>query len=242
MLDLDLARKQSEETKKLKKAQMNQKFDHYNLFAGLFDYPGSDYASQIYAVNRFLQSYCSEAATHLRPFVEYMTKIEILEQQELFIRSFDVQALTTLDLGYVLFGDDYKRGELLVNLNREHREVNNDCGSELADYLANVLRLLPRLRDYNLREEMVSKIVAQALDRMIKGFEPNIIVLKEKYYQRKHKTIIDRPTDDHYTVYQSALKALYTVLQKDFSFQEIEAQEMTSDFLKNIATEVRLEE
>jgi hypothetical protein len=33
----------------------------------------------------------------------------------LFTRSFDVQAVTTLDLGYIVFGEDYKRGELLVN-------------------------------------------------------------------------------------------------------------------------------
>ena len=45
------------------------------------------------------------------------------------------QVLATLDIGYVLFGDDYKRGELLANLNQEHRKANNDCGTELADHL-----------------------------------------------------------------------------------------------------------
>ena len=46
--------------------------------------------------------------------------------EEIYTRTFDVQAITTLDVGYVLFGDDYKRGELLVNLNNEHTKAGND--------------------------------------------------------------------------------------------------------------------
>ena len=70
-----------------------------------------------------------------------------LDLQELHTRTFDVQALTTLGTGYVLFGDDYKRGALLSNLNREHNDAQNDCRGELADHLPNVLRLIPKLKD-----------------------------------------------------------------------------------------------
>ena len=64
---------------------------------------------------------------------------------ELYLRTFDVQAITTLDIGYVLFGEDYKRGALLAGLSAEHKKVSNDCGIELADHLPNVLRLLPKM-------------------------------------------------------------------------------------------------
>ena len=50
------------------------------------------------------------------------------EVQEVFTRSFDVQSITTLGVGYVMFGDDYKRGEMLVNLNRELRDAGIDPG------------------------------------------------------------------------------------------------------------------
>jgi len=64
-----------------------------------------------------------------------------------------VQAVTTLDVGFILFGDDYKRGEMLVNISREIKEVGHDCGNELADHLPNILFLVSRMEDYELREE-----------------------------------------------------------------------------------------
>ncbi len=219
---------------------MTLSINHYQLLADLFEYPQSDFAKKIGVVQLFLGRHYPEAGDLLRPFTDYMTSADLLKQQELFIRSFDVQAVTTLDLGYVMFGDDYKRGEMLVNLNREHREVNNDCGVELSDHLPNVLRLLPKMKEELIRKELVIKIIAPALRRMIRGFTPDQIELKDKFYKRKHKTIIERP-DEHYTIYQKTLEALLWVLKKDFDFEEEKLQEDTSDFLKNIVTEVKLE-
>jgi hypothetical protein len=45
-------------------------------------------------------------------------------------------------LGYVLFAEDYKRGDFLVKVKNEQRKVNNDCGEELADNLPNILTLM----------------------------------------------------------------------------------------------------
>jgi nitrate reductase assembly molybdenum cofactor insertion protein NarJ len=219
---------------------MMDSIKHYSLFANLFDYPGDDFKEKVEEVQAFLDKKYPEVGKLLSPFTDYMTKATLIKQQELFIRSFDVQAVTTLDLGYVMFGDDYKRGEMLVNLNREHREVENDCGVELSDHMPNVLRLLPKMKDTPIVEELVKKIIAPSLRRMIRGFEPEQIELKDKFYKRKHKTIIDRP-DEHYTIYQKTLEALLWVLKLDFDFEEKELKEKTSDFLRNIVTEAKLE-
>ena len=220
---------------------MNQSIAHYPLFAKLFEYPKRDFKEQVAGVQAFLDKQYAEAGSLLRPFTDYMSKIDLIEQQELFIRSFDVQAVTTLDLGYVMFGDDYKRGELLVNLNREHREVENDCGVELSDHLPNVLRLLPKMENEHIVDELVKKIVAPSLSKMIRAFAPEQIKLKDKFYKKKHKTLIERP-DEHYTIYQKTLEALLWVLEHDYDFEVEEPSEQTSDFLKNIVTEVKLEE
>jgi len=219
---------------------MKNSIKHYSSVANLFEYPGEDFLVKVGKVQTFMDEHFPEAGKILSPFTDFMSKSDLKKQQELFIRSFDVQAVTTLDLGYVMFGDDYKRGELLVNLNREHREVENDCGVELSDHLPNVLRLLPKMKDDFIVEELVKKIIAPSLRRMIRGFEPEQIELKDKFYKRKHKTLIDRP-DEHYTIYQKTLEVLLLVLNQDFGFAESEPQEKTSDFLKNIVTEVKLE-
>ena len=219
---------------------MKRSLKYYAQIADLFEYPGKDFCTKIENVQSCLNEHYPEAGDLLFPFTDFMCKADLITQQELFIRSFDVQAVTTLDMGYVMFGDDYKRGELLVNLNREHREAGNECGTELADHLPNLLRLLPKMKDEYIVEELVQKIIAPSLRRMIRGFEPEQIELKDKFYKRKHKTIIDRP-DDHYTIYQKTLEVLLKVLEQDFSLVKEEQKEVTSDFLKNIVTEVKLE-
>jgi nitrate reductase assembly molybdenum cofactor insertion protein NarJ len=220
---------------------MSNRLLHYIKLADILDYPDEHFSSRIKEMLEFLTKYYPDAAKDFQLFADCITTFPILEQQELFIRSFDVQSLTTLDIGYVLFGDDYKRGELLVNLNREHRAVGNDCGHELADYLPNVLRLLPKIIDESILLEFVEKMLARAIQSMISTFKSDEVDQKEKFYLKKYKTIIDRPSDD-YTIYQYALKTLFNVLQQDFNFHLSESTEKTSDFLKNIGTEISLED
>ncbi len=219
----------------------NQEIKHYALFAGIFDFPELDYITRVKAIQVFLNNNYPAAAEWLEPFTANIIMMKTVHHEELFIRSFDVQAVTTLDVGYVMFGDDYKRGQLLVNLNREHREVQNDCGTELSDNLANVLRLLPKMSHDSIRLELVQKIIAPALKKMIHTFDPKQMELQDKFYQGKHKTIIERPIAD-YLIYRRALKALLSVLIEDFGeIVRTEEEKKTSDFLRNIATEVKLE-
>jgi len=219
---------------------MKYSIAHYDFLAGVYEYPTEGYSEKVREAQAFFDKKFPEAAALFRPFSSYMATLPLKKQEELFIRSFDVQSVTTLDLGYVLFGDDYKRGELLVNLNREHREVQNDCGIELADHLSNVLRLLPKMQDEELVEELARRIVAPALRRMIPGFEPEQIELKDKFYERRHKTLIERD-EQQYTIYQKALQALHWLIKNDFGIVEKETPEEVSDFLRNLHTEVKLE-
>jgi nitrate reductase assembly molybdenum cofactor insertion protein NarJ len=219
---------------------INFNIEHYALFADIFDFPEADYIGKVKAVQDFLDANYPESAKWLEPFTTNIAMMKTIHHEELFIRSFDVQAVTTLDVGYVMFGDDYKRGQLLVNLNREHREVQNDCGTELSDNLANVLRLIPQMDDDAIRRELVQKIIAPALKKMIHTFDPKQMEIQDKFYQGKHKTIIERPIAD-YLIYRRALKALLSVLVKDFGAFETVEEFKTSDFLRNISTEVKLE-
>jgi len=132
---------------------------HYRLLAGLLEYPEAGYPQTVTGIFKFVDGKYPAAAAALERFIELLpADNNLLTMQELFTRSFDVQAIATLDIGYVLFGDDYKRGELLANLNKEHRNANNDCGTELADYLPNILRLMSLLQDEDLLQDMAYEI------------------------------------------------------------------------------------
>ena len=147
--------------------------DHLQLLADLFDYPDAVFPERVHRALTAIREYCPAAVDGVEQFSALLPDDDLIAMQELYTRTFDVQAITTLDLGYVLFGDDYKRGELLSNLNREHTQHQNDCGSELADHLPNVLRLIPLLDDEVLVSELVTEIVAPALSQMIGEFSPN---------------------------------------------------------------------
>ena len=219
---------------------MPNTLNHYTVLADLFFYPDTAYAARVGRVQALLDEQYPQAGIMLKPFSDFAAQASLTMLEELFTRSFDVQAITTLDLGYVLFGDDYKRGALLVNMNREHREVGNDCFNELADHLPNVLRLLPKLQDAALREEMIEKIVAPALRKIISEFDPKKMGGKKNVYLKHHKTWIEQ-SEDYGTIFQRPLAALYMVLEEDFHVQETVLPGPSSDFLKSIGTEIVLE-
>ena len=222
---------------------MNDSYEHYVQLAGLFTYPDARFAGNVFEVQTLLDEKCLEAAKQLRAFTELTAQTSLMDLEELYTRSFDVQAITTLDLGYVLFGDDYKRGELLVKLNAEHNEVGIDCGTELSDHLTNILRLLNAMKKLELRKELVEKIVAPALRKIINEFEPDKVEIKAAAYKRNHKTLIDR-SEQYATIYQKPLQALFTVLARDFDVNVGEKPVLTeqqSRFLNSIGTEMTLE-
>lgn len=214
--------------------------DHYTLLADLFSYPGPDVIEQVERVQVYLDEHYPKAAVKLEEFTKVVSRASLIELEELYIRSFDVQAVTTLDIGYVLFGDDYKRGAMLVQLNREHAEVDNPCYDELADHLPNVLRLLPLLTDADFRRELVDMLLAPALYKIIGEFDPDKIDKKEKVYKRHHRTLIES-SKEYRTIYRLPLMALYSVIEQDFDLTVQKPPEISSDFLKSIGTEIELE-
>ncbi|MCH7514371.1 MAG: hypothetical protein IH947_10590 [Bacteroidetes bacterium] len=212
----------------------------YHLLADLFVYPGINYHEEVKLVQTFLGMNFKEAAEILSPFTNFVEKASLHTLEELFTRSFEVQAVTTLDLGYLLFGDDYKRAELLVNLNREHNEVNNDCGHELPDHLPNVLRLLPKLNDNELRNELVNLIVAPAMMKILDDFRPEKLQAKNKVYMKHHKTLIEQPAN-YALIYHIPVKVVMYFISNDFDIQVVDQSRQASGFLGALDQEMELE-
>ena len=220
---------------------------HYEHLAGLLDFPGPEFAARGRALSQLIRDSHPDAALEVEHFLDAIPQ-RTLDLQELHTRTFDVQSLTTLDIGYVLFGDDYKRGALLSNLRREHAQAGNDCGSELADQLPNVLRLVPKLKDRNLREELVRELLVPALMLMIREFDPERIGKKNANYQKHYKTLIDAAPCDDPTVYRRALMAVLDVLARDFQVVEMMAKlsdwsgsQQAADFLGLVNKEMEIE-
>ena len=217
---------------------------HLQLLASLFEYPDADYPDRVRDIKDFLRGRYSDATAELERFIELLPADDLQKMQELFTRSFDVQAVTTLDVGYVLFGDDYKRGILLANLNREHRHAGIDTGTELADYIPNLLRLMAVIEDEEVLRDLAYAILAPALLEMIGEFSTDRIQKRNKSYKKHYKTLIETPAVavEAVTLYQFALKSLYAVLKQDFALIETMPLQRSNDFLASVSRENEIEE
>lgn len=212
----------------------------YDCLARIFEAPGPEYPSEIRDVADALRSAYPAATEALERFGALLPA-DAKQRDELFVRTFDVQAITTLDLGYVLFGEDYKRGALLAGLSAEHKHAGNDCGSELGDHLPNVLRLLPKLADTEIRAELVQVVVGPAVREMLREFEPARIARKEEIYRKHHKTIIEHAGSDCRVAYRHALAAVYAALRADFDLPADDIGTPERPVERGIATEMEIE-
>lgn len=232
----------------------------YGKLATLFIYPVNEtYKEKIRDVQDCLLRVSPDAAKALQPFTDFTCHTSIMEIQELFLRSFDLQAITTLDIGFVLFGEDYKRGKLLVHLNEEHKLAGNDCENELSDHLPNLLRLLPKMKDKIMQEEIATLLLIPAVEKMIGEFSIDKMEKKDVVYKKHQKVLLDY-SQNYRAIFQYCLQAVYHVLLTDFGDawekQKKETQSFTDpnipgtspadekpikDFSQNIETEMLTE-
>ena len=219
---------------------------HYEHLARLFDYPGSDYPVWVRATRDVLADRYAAAARALEDFIRLLPERgdrlsrEALDAvQELFTRTFDVQAITTLSVGYVMFGDDYKRGELLVHLSREQEAAGVSRGTELPDHLPVVLRLMGRWEDRALAAEFAAEILYPAVQRMIAEFGPARTMQRNALYEQHYRTLI--AGGERATMFREPLAAVRAALAQDFGLADWRPPERDNDFLRSLGRELEIE-
>jgi len=184
---------------------MVQRLQKYSILAGLFDYPDQKTDDLLNLAREILQEQYPMAMDPFLQFEETIHAMDLHSREEYFINTFEVEALISMDLGYILFGEDYKRGNFLAMMQQEQTEAGNDLGSELADHLPNVLRLLPLMSEQEVAEELAYSIMLPAIREVLKKFE------------------------NTGNVYQYAFETVLKVMETDFSGLPFEAYEVKPD-------------
>ena len=95
------------------------------------------------------------------------------KMQELYTITFDMQPVCYPYLGYQLFGESYKRGAFMAQLNEAYHAFGYSAVQELPDHLAIVLRFIG-LDATNRQDEfcqaLINDGVMPALEKMLKVF------------------------------------------------------------------------
>ena len=171
----------------------------YKYIADLFRYPTVETLKSIQRVQAILAEKDIVLASKFEPFVEFHADTQMTRLEEHYIKTFDVQATCHLDIGYIVFGDDSKRGRFLYHMKEEQENAANDCGTDLADFLPNVLTLLSKTDNRELSEELTVSCLL-----------PSLLKMNQKL-------------ESENSIFNIPLEILISLLKMDFNNSEYEA-------------------
>ncbi len=163
--------------------------------ASSLSYPKSDFKKVSERLYQNLKSEFPALAEIFQSYYRLTQEVSIDELEELYTKTFDVQAPCYLEVGYVLFGEDYKRGHFLVKMQELHTLIGHDCGSELPDHLPNVIHLILHYPHEDQIPEFLGKLVLPAMSKMLQN------VPKDHFYHGPLETTFEF----FKTVYPSSL-------------------------------------
>lgn len=140
----------------------------YDTLAGLLAYPQPGYLGKLDACQRALAELVPEAAVRLSRLALHLRSKTDEEAEELYTHTFDLNPVTSLEVGWQLFGENYARGEFLVLMREELRRHGLAESTELPDHLTHVLPALARM-DQKQADRFVVRYLLPALEKMLAG-------------------------------------------------------------------------
>lgn len=109
-----------------------------------------------------------EAAPRIERFAHAVAGRTVEELQELYTRTFDLNPVCALDVGWHLYGENYDRGRFLVRMRELLETLGIEESVELPDHLTSVLPALARL-DGEAAGDLAEGYVGRALHKMLDG-------------------------------------------------------------------------
>lgn len=138
----------------------------YDSLGRLFEYPNKEYSSSVNQCVETLRKANSPGLRSIERFHKFVQKTSTNDLQELFTRTFEINPLCALEVGWQLFGERYERGTFIVKMRQTLRDLDLQESNELPDHLTHILQTLGRLQDEE-SSDFASLFVLPALDKMI---------------------------------------------------------------------------
>jgi nitrate reductase delta subunit len=140
----------------------------YDRLAALLRYPDAAYLDDVDTCRRALAAAAPDAAARAEQFAAGVRGLPVADLEELFTRTFDINPVCSLEVGWQLFGEEYARGTFLVRMRQEMRRFSLAESTELPDHLTHVLAILGRMEP-DCADDFATACVLPALERMCAG-------------------------------------------------------------------------
>lgn len=137
----------------------------YKHFAKLLAYPSADYADLV------LDLAAHSSDKDISIFAAETSALSREEFEELYTRTFDINPISSLEIGWHLYGETYERGSFLVKMRQLLKSLEIPESTELPDHLSHVLLALDTLGESNEADELANQYVAPALAKILEGFK-----------------------------------------------------------------------
>lgn len=113
-----------------------------NSLSDLLKYPDDKYIDRIENCYILLKETRSPAHPLVKKFNDTIKEKSVEELQELFTRTFDLNPLCALEVGWHIYGESYERGAFIVKMRQTLRELGLKESTELPDHLSYILQAL----------------------------------------------------------------------------------------------------
>lgn len=159
-------------------SQVMTKTGIYDILGQLLIYPTEDISRIATECRESFQTSAPEAASAVEGFGEYVEKSTLAAMQEAYTRTFEINPVCALEVGWQLFGERYERGTFIVKMRQTLRSLDLPESTELPDHLSHVLQALDRLNP-DEAAEFAGLFVAPAVEKMIEGFKDNSNIYRD---------------------------------------------------------------
>lgn len=144
--------------------------DIYGRLADLLVYPTTDFPDRVRSAIELLRRSNPTAADFVTEFAHLIEGQPPQRLEELFTRTFDINPICCLEVGWQLHGDNYDRGAFLVRMRQLLRGFGLEESSELPDHLTHMLALLGRMQPRDA-DELATKSLLPAVTKMLEGMK-----------------------------------------------------------------------
>lgn len=159
--------------------------NQYSIIANIFRYPEIEFKEQMLEVNSVIKLLYPEQLSTFAKFLKGVSDSNSINE-EYYLKTFEIEGVCCMDLGYVLFGEDYKRGDFLAKIQSEQIICGNDTGIELADHLPNILTLMAHHHDSEFVEELGFGLVITTIKAILEKFSET-----ENHYKYAFETLLE---------------------------------------------------
>ncbi|HXG94658.1 MAG TPA: nitrate reductase molybdenum cofactor assembly chaperone [Blastocatellia bacterium] len=139
----------------------------YESLANLLEYPDESWGARLELGRQVVAIESPELAPAFSDFYREIESLNLGALQERYTQTFDLNPVCTLEVGYHLFGENYKRGLFLANLQETEAPFELGQQNQLPDYLPVLLRLIVKLEDKELRDALIAECLLPAIEKML---------------------------------------------------------------------------